>query len=85
LPNAPPSQHADTSAERDQRIALEVRAGLSHDAHVARDTRNVQVTAVDGVVILTGTVSSDADRHAIRSQAERVSGVVRVEDQLVVR
>ncbi len=62
-----------------------MRAGLDRDAHLARDTRNVQVSTHAGVVTLTGSVTNDADRHAIRSQAERVSGVVRVDDQIEVR
>ena len=79
------ASHHEAPADRDLRISQEVRAGLTRDAHLARDSRNVQVATVNGVVTLTGTVTSDADRGALRSQAERVSGVVRVEDQLVVR
>jgi hypothetical protein len=86
-PAAPSASQAavDAAAERDLRISREVRAGLTRDTHLARDAKDVQVSTSAGVVTLTGTVSSDADRRAIRSQAERVSGVVRVEDQLVVR
>jgi hypothetical protein len=87
LPAAPTASPppAASAAERDLAISREVRAGLTRDGHLARDSRDVQVSTSAGVVTLTGTVSSDADRRAIRSQAERVSGVVRVEDQLVVR
>jgi hypothetical protein len=85
LPSSATQAPADSPAENDLRISREVRAGLTRDGHLARDSRNVQVSTSAGVVTLTGTVTGDADRRAIRSQAERVSGVVRVEDQLVVR
>lgn len=84
-PAAEAGQIHDPIAERDARISQEVRAGLTRDAHLARDSKNVLVVTRNGVVTLTGTVTADADRGALRSQAERVSGVVRVEDQLVVR
>lgn len=44
----------------------------------------IAVAAKDGVVHLTGTVTTDADRRAAENAAKRANGVTRVVDDLRV-
>ena len=48
------------------------------------DASNIGVTAKEGIVNLTGTVSSYADKYAAASAAERVAGVKAVTDETKV-
>jgi len=45
---------------------------------------NIQVSAKDGIVTLTGTVPTEQDRKMIDAMVERTSGVVALNDQLQV-
>lgn len=68
--------------ERDREITQKIRSDLDRDqargGTVSIDTR-------DGVVVLKGTVPSEEDRRTIVSKANKVDGVVRVDDRLSVR
>ncbi|SDZ42797.1 BON domain-containing protein [Herbiconiux ginsengi] len=49
------------------------------------DARHVSVTVSDGIVLLTGTVSTLGERRAAVRAAQSVSGVVTVIDEIVVQ
>jgi len=66
---------------RDEEIAGAVRGALSHDSLLGQD--DLEVNVQDGVVLLSGTVKSAADRAAAENDAH-VSGVTRVENRLTV-
>ena len=64
-----------------------VRAAIEAalERHAAHASRHVQVATTDGEVVITGDVSSFAERDAILGAARGTSGVGRVDDRLRVR
>lgn len=75
-PAAPPS------AEGDRRIRDQLADELGHQPWVRQVGNNIVVTG--GVVHLWGVVGSESERDALRVAAERIPGVVRVEDHMTL-
>ena len=69
-------------APNDAQVAGEVQGKLYADSNVP--TKGVTVTSANGVVTLSGTVSSDAERLAAASDAAQVAGVKTVVNNLQV-
>lgn len=67
----------------DQELKQEVERELEWDPKV--DAANVGVVVMDGVVTLTGYVSTYAEKYAAVRAAERVYGVTAVADEIEVR
>lgn len=66
----------------DAQIADEVRGKIYADSAIT--SRQVTVASQNGVVTLTGTVSTDAERDAAAADASRVDGVKTVVNNLTV-
>ena len=73
------------SAENDRKITADIRGRFAEDKLLSTKTQDVRVTTNAGVVVVSGTVPSDAERRSVIDQVGKVSGVVRVEDKLAVR
>jgi hypothetical protein len=69
-------------ARNDQQIASEVQAKINADT--AFPDKQLSVTAANGVVTLSGNVSSDAARNAAANDAAQVAGVKTVINNLQV-
>jgi osmotically-inducible protein OsmY len=69
--------------DNDQKLKQEVERELEWDPKV--DAANVGVVVRDGVVTLTGYVSTYAEKFAAVRAAERVYGVTAVADEIEVR
>jgi osmotically-inducible protein OsmY len=67
----------------DQRLALDVNDELVWDPKV--DAEAIAVSADDGMVTLRGTVGSFREKREARKAAERVAGVIYVDNELDVR
>ena len=63
-------------------VAQHIKAALHRSADA--DARKVQVTAMDGRVVLTGTVRSWPERADVERAAWSASGVTQVDDRLAV-
>ncbi|MHB0868326.1 MAG: BON domain-containing protein [Chloroflexota bacterium] len=63
-------------------IAADVAAALEKDPRV--DDRSVVVNVAEGIVRLSGTVSSEAERRAVEEDAWKTDGVVDVSNELTV-
>lgn len=72
-----------TPKKSDQQLQTDVQNQLCFDTRV--DAAAVGVSARDGVVTLSGTVDSWAQRHAAQQSAHRVAGVRDVANDVVVR
>lgn len=72
-----------TGSISDEVIAEDIVAALERNVLV--DAERVDVTVTGGVVTLAGSVSSGAADLAAHRAASRTTGVVRVNDELVVR
>jgi osmotically-inducible protein OsmY len=68
---------AETSA-----IASDIEIALTRHAQV--DARNIVVTPIDGHIVLTGSVSSLAERDAAVAAAWAAPGVIGVDDRIHV-
>ena len=71
-----------TAKVDDAWITTKVKADLAKDS----DTKahQIHVNTKSGVVVLTGTVASIAEKTKAEANAKSVKGVVNVENQLVV-
>jgi len=77
---------ADTKSDQpvaDSAITTKVKAELSKDK--ATQARNIKVTTKDGVVTLSGTAGSVAEKQKAEQDASNVKGVVGVTNTLEVR
>ena len=72
-----------TSARTDSQIATEVQNKVYGDSAI--QSRQIDVQAANGVVTLSGTVSSDNERSAAGSDAATVAGVRTVINNLLVQ
>ena len=68
----------------DRRTTREVERRIASDEDVAPVAERVRVSTADGIVTLSGTVTSDEDRLVLASLAESAPGVRRVDDRLEV-
>jgi len=68
-------------AEADDRITSSVRQSIVRQGNGAQ---GITVTTNQGVVVLTGTAGKESIRQAIVKDAEKIEGVVRVEDRIAV-
>ena len=57
---------------------------LQRDPEIALVVPNIQITAANGAIILTGSVQSDEQKRQIMAKVLQVSGVVAVNNQLSV-
>ncbi len=78
-----PEQRDQSATQGDTWITTSVRSRYFADNSVKG--RDIDVSTQDGVVTLTGTVDSDAERTQAIRIAEGVDGVKRVDAQLQVR
>ena len=83
---------AERRSDDDRRASEGVSQGTKVNAAVREELgrhgsadRDITVNSTDGVVTLVGTVPHEAARRDILQGVAKVSGVVRVEDQLTVR
>jgi BON domain-containing protein len=70
------------SARPDTQIAGDVKSRIETDANVPE--KQININAANGVVTLSGTVSSDAARNAAANDAAQVEGVKTVVNNLEV-
>lgn len=63
-------------------VATKIEAALKRSAEI--DARRINVSAVDGKVILTGNVRSWAERHDAERAAWAAPGVAEVDDRLSI-
>ena len=66
----------------DAQVASDIQAKLNADQAV--QNKQIAVLAANGVITLSGSVSSEAERSAVASDAANVSGVRTVVNNLVV-
>jgi hyperosmotically inducible protein len=81
-PNAP-KLPAESPADRS--ISEHVMQALLDDARTANDVGRIRIATREGVVLLSGDVSSSDVRQRMIVDASAVGGVVRVEDRLTIK
>jgi len=72
-----------TPARTDAQVASDVQSKIMSDPAV--QSRDISVNAANGVVTLSGTVSSDAERNASSNDAGAVNGVKTVINNLTIQ
>ena len=68
-------------APDDPSLAATVSDSLARDKTLSRD--NIDVSASNGVVTLTGNVSNDIERDRALRDAQHIAGVVAVRDNIM--
>ncbi len=72
-----------TPARTDAQVASDVQSKIMSDPAV--QSRDISVNAANGVVTLSGTVSSDAERNASSNDAGAINGVKTVINNLTIQ
>ncbi|MDP2653203.1 MAG: BON domain-containing protein [Candidatus Omnitrophota bacterium] len=70
--------------QADRALSLQVQQALTGNPQLAGKLANIKITAVEGSVILQGTVSSEDVRANIVQQIENMAGVDHVDNQLTI-
>jgi osmotically-inducible protein OsmY len=78
------SAYAGGAGASDETIVSEVRESLRQDPEIALIMPNIQISAHDGAIILSGPVQSEEQKRQIFSRVQGISGVVTVNNQLNV-
>jgi hyperosmotically inducible periplasmic protein len=68
---------------KDSFLTTKVKAELAKDK--GTNARDIHVTTKDGVVMLDGTVASQAEKELAEHDAKRIKGVVAVHNGLTVQ
>lgn len=68
----------------DNTIVAEVRESLQRNAEIAPIVPNIQISANNGAVVLSGSVQSEEQKRQIGALALQASGVVAVNNQLQI-
>jgi hyperosmotically inducible protein len=80
---------AKSTSDIDQKLTEQVQTTLKGDASdptaAAQAPKDVQVTVLNGVVTLKGTVKTDAEKAALEQKIKAVPGVTKVDNQLTVK
>jgi osmotically-inducible protein OsmY len=69
-------------SQSDNTIVAQVRESLQRDPEIAFVVPNIQITANNGAIILSGSVQSEEQKRQILSKVQQVTGVVTVNNQL---
>jgi len=77
---------ATTSAtsQTDQTLVSQVQQAFRNDSTLAAIAPSIQVTAQNGMVTLSGKVSSEQEKQKAETMAKSASGVVSVNNQIQV-
>lgn len=73
---------AGSSAEADNKLASQVRQSLQQDPQIAPIVSNMQITANNGMVVISGTVQSGEQKRRIESIIVDNPDVAILDDQL---
>jgi hyperosmotically inducible protein len=82
--NNPKSADQSQVNSADWEITTKVKAAIIADASISASARLVSVSTTDGVVTITGSVPTMADRDRIVRIAKNVDGVVSVDNQMLI-
>lgn len=71
-------------APLDADIVLGIRAALQADRELSANAKNVNVASRRGHVVLSGHVSTEAERTVVENAVKKIRGVVQIDSRLVV-
>lgn len=78
------SQQQEVQSNPDLQISMKIKSVVMSDSNLSAAARFVSVSTQDGVVTLTGTVSSENDSHMLESKVKSITGVKEVNNQLMI-
>jgi len=78
------NQRQDQTAPADWQITLQVKKALMSDNSLALGDQFISVSTTNGVVTLTGEVSTETQMNKIIKIVRNVNGVVNVNNQLTI-
>ncbi|MBL8013939.1 MAG: BON domain-containing protein [Candidatus Omnitrophica bacterium] len=77
-------EQAQGEPSPDAKLVQDTKAAIASGVSVANQSRNIQVTADNGVVTLIGNVATQQDRMDIENKARAVAGSGHVNNNLNV-
>jgi osmotically-inducible protein OsmY len=72
------------AGDSDNTIVTQVRQSLEQDPEIAPIVPNLQITANNGTVVISGSVQSDEQKRQIESLVHKSAGVVTVNNKLTI-
>lgn len=78
------SNQSDSQSQADWQITAKVKEAILSDSSLAPGNRFVSVSTTNGVVTLTGNISSQDQINKIVKKAGSVSGVKRVQNNMLL-
>lgn len=69
----------------DIKITAEIRRAIMNNTSMSTDAQNCKIMTSNGIVTLRGPVQFLAEKEMIGTLAEKVAGVIRVDNQLEVK
>ena len=84
VPDAP-SQTAPASERTDLEVTNDVRRAIAGDPTLSPAAKQVGVTTSRGIVQLSGTLLTEADRENLRIAVLRVRGVISIDNRTNIR
>jgi osmotically-inducible protein OsmY len=83
--NTGQTPQGQSGTEADRKLAAAVRKAIVGDKSLSSYAHNVKVVTHDGVVTLRGPVRSEDEKSKVAQLAQKVSGVSKVDNQLLVK
>ena len=80
-----PTPQNQSGAKADRLLTAAVRKAIVKDKSLSTYAHNVKVITRDGVVTLRGPVQTSEEKTKVAELAQQVSGVSKVDDQLLVK
>lgn len=73
-----------SESPEDQKMILNLREALATDQTLSLDAKRIQIMALNGVITLRGTVSTEKEKNEIAKKANALQGVKSVDNQLQI-
>ena len=77
--------HQEKMTTADTALVRQIRHDLASDASLSAYAQNIKIIALNGKVILKGTVKSEAEKQDIYAKVVAETGVATVENKLEVK
>jgi Predicted periplasmic or secreted lipoprotein len=77
-------KHHSEESSADWKITIKAKSIIMTDGHISFRARFVSVATRQGVVTLSGTVSSKEDVHRLIKIVKDIQGVEKVDDQMTI-
>lgn len=79
------TSNSATENEEDRRINQDVSQALMADEQLSKDAKNIHISVSNGVVLLSGEVTSGKENDLILTKVGKIKGIKRIDNQLTYK